>query len=123
MAMDMRMAWRNVWRNPRRTWLTVSAIGFACTILIFMLSFQFGSYGTMINASIKINTGHLQIQAETYFEKQAMRLVLPKPKPVMQAVSAIESVEAVTARANAFSLVSSDNRTYGAMVIGVDPEN
>ena len=123
MAMDMTMAWRNVWRNPRRTWLTVSAIGFACTLLIFMLSFQFGSYGTMINASIKINTGHLQIQAETYFEKQAMRLVLPKPKAVMRAVSEIKSVEAVTARANAFSLVSSDNRTYGAMVIGVDPEN
>jgi len=122
MWMDMKMAWRNVWRNPRRTWLTISAIGFACTLLIFMLSFQFGSYETMINSSIKINTGHLQIQAENYFEKRSMRLVVPNPEAVMDAVSDIESVEAVTARANAFSLLSSDNRTYGAMVVGIDPE-
>ena len=60
-SLDMKMAWRNVWRNPRRTWLTVCAIGFACVVLIFMLSFQFGSYETMINSSIKINTGHLEL--------------------------------------------------------------
>jgi len=122
LSMDMKMAWRNVWRNPRRTWLTISAIGFACTLLIFMLSFQFGSYETMINSSIKINTGHLQIQAENYFEKRSMRLVVPDPETIINAVTDIESVEAVTARANAFSLVSSDNRTYGAMVVGINPE-
>ncbi|MCF8029105.1 MAG: ABC transporter permease [Desulfobacteraceae bacterium] len=117
------MAWRNVWRNPRRTWLTICAIGFACIILIFMLSFQFGSYGTMINSAIRINTGHLQIQAEDYFAEKSMRQVVPEPGPVIRAVSGIESVQAVTARANAFSLVSSDNRTAGAMIIGVDPES
>jgi len=121
--MDMKMAWRNVWRNPRRTWLTISAIAFACTILIFMLSFQFGSYGTMINASVQINTGHLQIQAKDYFEDRAMRRVVPDPHRVIKTVGGIESVAAVTARAKAFSLISSGNRTYGAMVIGIDPEN
>lgn len=123
MHMDIKMAWRNVWRNTRRTGLTVSAIGFACIILIFMLSFQFGSYETMINSAIQINTGHLQIQADTYFEKKSMRQVVPVPGPVLQTVSQIESVQAVTPRANAFSLVSSDNRTAGAMIIGVDPES
>ena len=123
MHMDIKMAWRNVWRNPRRTWLTISAIGFACVILIFMLSFQFGAYQTMINSAIQINTGHLQIQADNYFEKKSMRQVVPIPGPVLQAVSQIESVQAVTPRANAFSLVSSDNRTAGAMIIGVDPES
>lgn len=117
------MAWRNVWRNPRRTWLTISAVSFACIILVFMLSFQFGSYATMINSSIRINTGHLQIQAKNYFDSRAMRLVVPRPEPVMKALSALGSVEAVTARASAFSLVSSENRTCGAMVVGVDPEN
>lgn len=117
------MAWRNVWRNPRRTWLTVSAIAFACVILIFMLSFQFGSYETMINSAIQINTGHLKIQEKNYFEEKSMRQVVPEPARIMEAVSDIESVEAVTARANAFSLVSSGNRTSGAMVTGIDPEN
>ena len=120
-SMDMQMAWRNVWRNPRRTWLTVSAICFACMVLIFMLSFQFGSYETMINSSVKINTGHLQVQAAGYFDKKNIRRVIYDPESVIQMISAIVSVEAMTVRANTFSLVSSDDRTYGAMIVGVDP--
>lgn len=115
------MAWRNVWRNPRRTWLTVSAICFACMVLIFMLSFQFGSYETMINSSIKINTGHIQVQTQGYFDKKSMRRVVNSPDAVIRMISRIDHVEAVTARANTFSLVSSDDRTYGALVVGIDP--
>ena len=65
-ALDIKMAWRNIWRNPRRTLLTIAAIAFACVLLVFMLSFQFGSYETMINASVKVHTGHLQVQAQGY---------------------------------------------------------
>ena len=61
MSIDVKMAWRNIWRNTRRTILTISAIAFASLLLVFMLSFQFGSYETMINTSVKIHTGHLQI--------------------------------------------------------------
>ena len=115
------MAWRNVWRNPRRTWLTVSAICFACVVLIFMLSFQFGSYETMINSSVKINTGYIQVQANGYFDKQNIRRAINDPEPVVQMISNIAQVEAMTVRARTFSLVSSENRTYGAMVVGIDP--
>ncbi len=120
-TLDMKMAWRNVWRNPRRTWLTVSAICFACVVLIFMLSFQFGSYETMINSSIKINTGHLQVLARGYFDEKSIRKVVENPDPVKELIAGMDLVEAVTVRANAFSLVSSQKRTYGAMVVGVDP--
>ena len=82
MLLDAKMAWRNIWRNPRRTLLTISAIAFACILLVFMLSFQFGSYDTMINSSVKINTGHLQIQAKGYNENRKMRLVVSGPETV-----------------------------------------
>jgi putative ABC transport system permease protein len=120
--MNIKMAWRNIWRNPRRTLLTVSAIAFACLLLVFMLSFQFGSYDAMINASVKIHTGHLQVQAKGYNEKQQMRQVVSDPASVEGILAQIRGVEAFTSRANAFSMISSNERTNGALVIGIDPE-
>jgi ABC-type lipoprotein release transport system permease subunit len=115
------MAWRNIWRNPRRTILTVCAITFASVLLVFMLSFQFGSYETMINTSVKISTGHLQIQAEKYQEKKNIRFVIPDPQTIADRVTKIPEVEAFTFRGQAFSLISSDDRTYGVMVTGINP--
>ena len=121
MSIDIKMAWRNIWRNPRRSILTILAIAFASLLLVFMLSWQFGSYDTMINSSVKIHTGHVQVQAKGYQDKRAMRLVVSDPAAVGAILDKTEGVEAYTFRANAFSLVSSKERTYGAIVIGIDP--
>jgi ABC-type lipoprotein release transport system permease subunit len=121
-SIDIKMAWRNIWRNPRRTILTILAVAFACVLLVFMLSFQFGSYATMINASVKIHAGHLQVQARGYQDNHDMRLVIADPQPVEDALDAIPAVRAYAPRARAFALVSSKERTYGVLVEGVDPE-
>lgn len=123
MWMDIKMAWRNIWRNPRRTILTVSAIAFACVLLVFMFSFQLGSYDTMINASVKINTGHLQIQAAGYNDHKKMRRVIPDPEPIKEIISRTPSISAHTCRARAFALVAKGKRAYGVMVVGVDPQS
>lgn len=122
MGIDMKMAWRNIWRNPRRTLLTVLAITFACVLLIFMLSFQFGSYATMINSSVRIRTGHLQIQARDYRKNRKIQSVVPDPWAVARVLERIPAVKAYTFRANAFALVSSADRTYGVMITGIDPD-
>ena len=120
--MNLVMAWRNVWRNPRRSLLTMAAIAFATLLLVFMLSMQFGSYETMINSAVKIQTGHLQVQAQTYQEKRDIRLVVPDPEPIAKILEKIPQVTAFTFRSEAFVLVSSRDRTYGAMLVGVDPQ-
>ena len=119
--MDLILAWRNIWRNPRRSLLTMAAIAFATLLLVFMLSMQFGSYETMINTSVKIQTGHLQVQAEGYREKRDIRRVVPDPDKIGKAIGENMQVTAYTFRAEAFSLISSRERTYGIMIVGVDP--
>jgi putative ABC transport system permease protein len=121
MPMDLKMAWRNIWRHPRRAILTMAAIAFATLLLIFMLSWQFGSYDTMINAAVKRQTGHLQVQATGYHEQQDMRLVVSDPAAVGRILENTLGVVAHTARATAFSLASSQKRTYGVAVRGIDP--
>ena len=111
LSIDTKMAWRNIWRNPRRSIITVSAIMFASLLLVFMLSFQFGSYETMINTSVKISTGHLQVQADAYQDKKSIRLVVTDPESIGKRIEDIDSVESYTFRGQAFSLVSSKDRT------------
>ena len=122
MSVDMKMALRNIWRNPVRTILTLSAIAFAAMILVFMFSFQLGSYETMINSSVKIHTGHIQIQAENYNEKKSIRYAVRSPAVIAEKLNKIDDIQAYTFRANGFSLVSSENRTRGILVTGIDPE-
>jgi ABC-type lipoprotein release transport system permease subunit len=119
--MELKMAWRNIWRNPRRTGLTIAAVAFASLILVFMLSFQFGCYETMINTSVKISTGHLQVQAKGYLEDKKMRQVIRDPDPVATRLDTVKGIDAYTFRANGFALISSEQRTYGVVVTGIDP--
>ncbi len=121
MSIDFKMAWRNIGRNPRRTLLTISAIAFASMLLVFMLSFQFGSYETMINTAVGIQTGHLQIQADGYQDKKDIRLVVADSEKIGRLMDKIPQVAGYTFRSQSFSLVSSDRRTYGAVVTGIDP--
>ncbi|MEA2014999.1 MAG: FtsX-like permease family protein [Thermodesulfobacteriota bacterium] len=102
--------------------MTILAIVFATMLLVFMLSFQFGSYDAMINTAVRVHTGHVQVQAEGYRDKMDIRLVVPDPGAVDDVIKNISGIEACTSRANAFSLVSSRDRTYGVFLTGIDPE-
>jgi len=121
MPIDLKMAWRNIWRHPRRAILTMAAIAFATVLLVFMLSWQFGSYDTMINAAVEVHTGHLQVQVAGYHEQQDIHLVVSDPTAVSRILEETPGVTAHTARATAFSLVSSQERAYGVAIRGIDP--
>lgn len=122
-SLTIQMAWRNVWRHPRRSILTMCAVAFAALVLIFMLSWQFGSYETMINSAVAVHSGHLQVQAEGYQDKQRMGQVVRNPAEIRSLLDATPGVSAHTARARAFSLVSSNERSYAALVVGIEPEH
>ena len=122
MIFNIRMAWRNIWRNPRRSLLTMAAVVFSCVLLVFSVSLQLGSYDTLIEATVERYTGHLQVQAEGYDEDREMRQAIARPDEVTKVLKDIPWVEAFSQRSNAFALVSSEERTYGVGVTGIDPK-
>ena len=117
-----RLAWRNLWRQPRRTWLTTGAMIFSNMLLVFMISLQFGMYGLMIDNTLQAFTGHLQIQAPDYIDDQKMRQTVADIVPLAESLRAEIPSKNIAARATAFALVSSEERSYGIAVFGVEPE-
>ena len=122
MGLVMRLAWRNLWRQPKRTLLTTGAMVFSNLLLVFMISLQFGMYGLMIENGLKIFTGHLQIQAPGYIDEAKMRLTVADAADLASAVRHEDGLEAA-ARGSTFALVSSEERTYGVAVLGVEPKH
>jgi len=120
--MDMLMAWRNIRRNPRRTILTISAIAFACVLLIFMLSLQIGTYEVMIDTSVKTRTGHIQILKQGYHIDHKIRQVINTPSDLAGTLAQTPHITALSFRCNAFALLSSSRRTSGGFITGIDPE-
>ena len=117
-----RLAWRNLWRPPRRSWLTIGAMVFSNAILVFMISLQFGMYELMIDNTLQSFTGHMQVQAPGYKDDAKMRQVVPEVAKLAADLRRELGTEKIAARAAAFALASSEERSYGLQVIGVDPE-
>ena len=81
MILSLRLAWRNLWRHKRRTWLTALAMIFSNVLLIFLISLQFGSYDVMINNTLQAFGGHIQVQHEGYYDNPKLRLSIPAVVP------------------------------------------
>lgn len=121
MNITLRLAWRNLWRHPRRTWLTIGAMVFSNAILVFMISLQFGMYELMINNTLQAFTGHLQVQAPGYKDDHKIRQVVPDANDLAAKLRDELGLETIAVRSAAFTLLSSDDRSYGVEVFGVDP--
>ncbi len=112
MHLVFRLAWRNLWRHPRRTWLTTGAMVFSNTLLVFMIAIQFGMYELMIDNTLQTFTGHLQIQAPGYKDEQKMRLTVPDVVSLAGTVRDELPAVKAAARGTAFALVSSEERIF-----------
>lgn len=122
MNLTLRMAWRNLWRHRRRTWITVSAMIFSNLLLVFMISLQFGSYQMMIDNTLQAYTGHLQIQKRGYNDNPKLRDSFAGIRPLAAALRREFGDEKFAARGVAFAMTSSEQRSYGLQITGVEPE-
>ncbi len=118
----LRLAWRNLWRHKRRTWITVSAMVFSNLLLVFMISLQFGSYRMMIDNTLKSYTGHMQVQREGYNDDPKIRNSIGSIVPLADTLREQLGTTRIGARGLAFAMTSSEQRSYGLQIVGVEPD-
>ncbi|MCX7063924.1 MAG: hypothetical protein NT024_05030 [Proteobacteria bacterium] len=116
------ISWRNLWRNRLRTGLSAGGIAFAVMLILAARSAQISSMTAMLDNTTRMLTGHVQIQNVAYADDPALRNLIADATAVARALAQVPDVTVVAQRALTFVLVSVGDRSYGAQVMGVDPE-
>jgi len=119
---DLQMAWRNLWRNRRRTIITAASVFFAIFFALVMRSFQLGTYDRMFKNIIESYSGYLQLQQKDYFEEPSIDNSFVVSPEVLEAFYADKNVDILVPRLESFALAAAESRTQGVIVMGVDPE-
>jgi putative ABC transport system permease protein len=119
---NITIAWRNLWRNRRRTLITAASVFFAVLFAIVMRSLQLGSYDTMFRNAIESYSGYIQIQQEDYWENKTVNNTFSYDSSLREKIISDRNVVATVPRFESFALASSGPQTKGVMVMGIDPE-
>ena len=116
------LAWRNLWRNRRRTIITLSTIALGFAMAVISIGLGDGAHNNMIRNGIRMGEGHLTIQPSGYQESPANYLFLENGIALMDRVSALPDFEGrVLPRIDLQLLVASANNSLGAGFKGIDP--
>ncbi|MCB0731653.1 MAG: ABC transporter permease [Ignavibacteriae bacterium] len=118
----IKMAWRNIWRNKKRTLLTIFSIFIAVFLSLFTRSMQIGVYDNMISNAVKFSSGHIQIHKNGYWENKSLNEIFKDTKEIDEILKNNNNIEFYIPRIESYALASSGKHTKGSLVIGTDPE-
>lgn len=121
MKLLLKLAWRNIWRNRRRSVLTVLAVVFATFLTIGQRGIQLGTYELNIRTAVQIFTGYLQIQKEGYQENPSLNSCFKYTNSIKNYLRNDKNIKAFTPRIYADGLISYKESSTGASIIGIDP--
>ena len=119
---NLKIAWRNLWRNKRRTIITVASIFFGVILSTLMSSMQEGSYSSMVENVVKFYSGYLQVQNEEYWDNKTINNTFEPTDDLYKKIQNTKGVIHVAPRLESFALASSRDITRGAMLFGIDSE-
>ncbi len=114
------LAWRNIWRQPRRTILTVLGIALPVTVLVFNLALRTATDVAMQTNSLRAFDGFAQVQPKGYLKDPDFRKTIPQPEKLATELRGIDGINAAAPRLTAFAVLANGSRSYGASVVGVD---
>jgi putative ABC transport system permease protein len=120
------LAWRNLWRNPRRTLIAMSAIGFGYAMLLFVACLMAGLRQQMIETGTSLVLSDIEVHAPGYYPKRSIHQTLGGRQgtnvgTLLAAIAADPRVDAASPRVYAYGLVSATHQSAGAEILGVVP--
>ena len=114
------IAWRNIWRSPVRSLLTISALAGGLVMVIFYAALMEGMLRQMVHQATAISTGHLQVHRQAYIDDQDLYATLPWSylNKITQDFPHIQ----IAPRLYAAGLASSADTSSGVLIKAVDPQ-
>ncbi|NPV56714.1 MAG: ABC transporter permease [Anaerolineae bacterium] len=122
----IKMAFRDLGRNRRRSLFSMLALGMGLALLLLIASIYEGQMRLSLDTAIRLQTGHLQVRAANYNENKtslAWEDLVADPQLVASQVASLPAVELATPRLYASGILSLGEKTNGVRVIGIDPDS
>ncbi len=116
------LAWKNIWRNKKRSLIIVAAITFGLWGGLFSDAVMMGGIESMIETAISRNLSHIQIHKKNYEQDKDIRDYIPGGTGAAEKIRQITGVEAVSGRTLIFGMAASPASSFGVQITGIDPE-
>lgn len=121
MAGTLRIAWRNLGRNRRRTFITGLALAIGTTLSVAAYGWVDGLVSQLFHSLTRLDLGHVQVHHPDYPRTRSSEHAIKSPDTALATARGIDAVDGVAPRVYAFALVSSQGKSLGVELAGVDP--
>ena len=118
----IKLAWKNMWRNPNRTIITMAAIFFAVVLSIATSSLREGIFDNLVKNIVSFYTGYVQVHKKGYQNEQILDNSFEQSIDTERKIQHDKNISSLTPRLESFALASAENTTKACMVVGIDPE-
>ena len=116
------LAWRNVWRNRRRTVLTLLTIMIGAAMIVFLNAMARGGHDQMIEDAAALNAGHIQIHEKGFQDNQTIDYAFIPSDDLIRFLDEHPDIQGRAPRVLAGGLLAFEDNTRGVMIQGIDPE-
>jgi len=115
------LAWRNIFRNKRRTLLTLIAVSIGLWSSISLAAFARGVSAQLARDAVFMLTGHIQLHAKDYVQDPVIEHNFKEDTETLSKVLSDEKIVGITKRVRVPAVVVSERESYGVTLIGIDP--
>jgi ABC-type lipoprotein release transport system permease subunit len=120
--MYFQLGWRNIWRNPRRTAVMMTAVVIGVWSMVFLGALMRGVTDQMVRNGIATLTGHIQVHHKGYRDDPVIENSMTDPEAVQKALrTVLPSGASWAPRVRINAIVSNARHSAGITLVGIDP--